>query len=159
MKILVAGGSGYIGSVLIPKLLDRGYEVNVVELFLFGNHLPEQVGVVQKDIFDLSVADLHGYEQVIFLAGLSNDPMAEFSPSKNFIFNAAAPAYLAYIAKKADVKRYVYASSCSVYGYTDKELFDETRPVSSSYPYGISKLQGEQAVMNLVGDGFSVISL
>jgi len=60
---------------------------------------------------------------VVFLAGLSNDPMAEFSPSQNFIFNAAAPAYLAYVAKKAGVKRYVYASSCSVYGYTDNELF------------------------------------
>ena len=63
------------------------------------------------------------------------------------------------MAKKANVKRYVYASSCSVYGYTDNELFDETRPVSSSYPYGISKLQGEQAVMNLMDESFSVISL
>jgi nucleoside-diphosphate-sugar epimerase len=96
---------------------------------------------------------------VVFLAGLSNDPMAEYSPSQNFIFNAAAPAYLAYVAKKANVKRYVYASSCSVYGYTDNELFDETRPVASSYPYGISKLQGEQAVMNLMDGDFSVISL
>jgi nucleoside-diphosphate-sugar epimerase len=85
--------------------------------------------------------------------------MAEFSPSENFIFNAAAPAYLAYIAKKAKVRRYVYASSCSVYGYTDNELFDESQVVSSSYPYGISKLQGEQAAMNLMDDDFSVISL
>jgi len=96
---------------------------------------------------------------VVFLAGLSNDPMAEFAPSKNFVYNAAAPAYLAYVAKKAGVKRYIYASSCSVYGYTDNELFDETRPVSSFYPYGISKLQGEQAVMNLMDDQFSVIAL
>jgi nucleoside-diphosphate-sugar epimerase len=85
--------------------------------------------------------------------------MAEFSPSKNFIFNAAAPAYLAYMAKKAKVKRYIYASSCSVYGYTENELFDETRPVSSNYPYGISKLQGEQAAMQLADDDFSVIAL
>jgi len=77
----------------------------------------------------------------------------------NFIFNAAAPAYLGYIAKKAKVKRYIYASSCSVYGYTENELFDETRPVSSSYPYGISKLQGEQAAMQFVDDNFSVIAL
>jgi len=85
--------------------------------------------------------------------------MAEYSPSKNFIFNAAAPAYLGYIAKIAKVKRYIYACSCSVYGYTENELYDETRAVSSSYPYGISKLQGEQAVMQLVDDKFSVISL
>jgi len=159
MKILIAGGAGYVGSVLVPKLLDRGYDVDVVDLFWFGNHLPRETGIIRKDIFDISVQDLEPYQQVVFLAGLSNDPMAEFSPSENFIFNAAAPAYLAYIAKKAKVKRYVYASSCSVYGYTDNELFDETRPVASSYPYGISKLQGEQAVMNLMDDTFSVISL
>lgn len=159
MRILVAGGAGYIGSVLIPKLLERGYEVDVVDLFWFGNYLPAEARIVHRDIFDLQVTDLKEYEQVIFLAGLSNDPMAEFSPSKNFIFNAAAPAYLCYIAKQARVRRYIYASSCSVYGYTENELFDEDRPVSSAYPYGISKLQGERAVMQLVDDGFSVIAL
>ncbi len=159
MKLLIAGGAGYVGSVLIPKLLDRGYKVDVVDLFWFGNNLPPKVGILHKDLFELSVEDLEAYDQVIFLAGLSNDPMAEFSPSKNFIFNAAAPAYLAYTAKNAKVKRYIYASSCSVYGYTENELYDETRPVSSSYPYGISKLQGEQAAMNLADGDFSVISL
>jgi len=148
-----------VGSVLIPRLIERGYKVDVVDLFWFGNHLPRQVGILNKDIFQLSVEDLEPYDQVIFLAGLSNDPMAEYSPSKNFIFNAAAPAYLGYIAKIAKVKRYIYACSCSVYGYTENELYDETRAVSSSYPYGISKLQGEQAVLQLVDDNFSVISL
>jgi nucleoside-diphosphate-sugar epimerase len=159
MRILIAGGAGYIGSVLIPRLLDRGYKVDVVDLFWFGNHLPGNVGVLQKDIFDLQTDDLASYDQVIFLAGLSNDPMADFSPSKNFVFNAAAPAYLAYIAKKAKVKRYIYASSCSVYGYTENELFDEDRPVSSAYPYGISKLQGERAVLQMIDSDFSVIAL
>jgi nucleoside-diphosphate-sugar epimerase len=159
MRILVAGGAGYLGSVLIPKLLARGYQIDVVDLFWFGNHLPRETGILHKDIFELNVADLHEYEQVIFLAGLSNDPMAEFSPSKNFIFNAAAPAYLAYIAKKAGARRFIYACSCSVYGYTENELFDENRPAISSYPYGISKLQGEQAVMHLTDKNFSVISL
>lgn len=159
MKLLIAGGAGYLGSVLIPKLLERGYKVDVVDLFWFGNHLPRQAGILNKDIFQLTVEDLEPYDQVVFLAGLSNDPMAEYSPSKNFIFNAAAPAYLGYIAKIAKVKRYIYASSCSVYGYTENELYDETRPVSSSYPYGISKLQGEQAVIQLTDENFSVISL
>ena len=98
-EILDCRRSGLRGIVLIPKLLDRGYKVDVVDLFWFGNHLPRQAGVLNKDIFHLSVEDLEPYDQVIFLAGLSNDPMAEFSPSKNFIFNAAAPAYLAYMAK------------------------------------------------------------
>ncbi len=159
MRLLIAGGAGYLGSVLIPKLLERSYKVDVVDLFWFGNHLPRQVGILNKDIFQLTVDDLAAYDQVVFLAGLSNDPMAEYSPSKNFIFNAAAPAYLAYIAKLAKVRRYIYASSCSVYGYTENELYDESRPASSNYPYGISKLQGEQAVMQMMSDEFSVISL
>src|SRR3954471_3834618 len=159
MKILVAGGAGYVGSALVPKLQERGYEVDVIDLLWFGNRLPPGTKVIEKDIFDLHEADLKQYDQVIFLAGLSNDPMAEFSPAKNFIFNAAAPAYLCYIAKQATVRRYIYASSCSVYGYTENELFDEDRPVSSSYPYGISKLQGEQAVMQLIDNDFSVIAL
>src|SRR6201984_3638728 len=159
MSLLIAGGAGYLGSTLIPKLLARGYKVDVVDLFWFGNHLPRQTGILNKDIFQLNEEDLEPYDQVVFLAGLSNDPMAEYSPSKNFIFNAAAPSYLAYTAKRAKVKRYVYASSCSVYGYTENELYDETRPVSSSYPYGISKLQGEQAALQLVDGNFSVISL
>jgi nucleoside-diphosphate-sugar epimerase len=159
MKLLIAGGAGYLGSVLIPRLLERGYKVDVVDLFWFGNHLPRQTGTLNKDIFHLTSEYLEPYDQVIFLAGLSNDPMAEYSPSKNFIFNAAAPAYLAYIAKIAKVKRYIYASSCSVYGYTENELYDETRPVSSQYPYGISKLQGEQAVTQMIDENFSVISL
>jgi len=159
MRLLIAGGAGYVGSALIPRLLQRGYQVDVVDLFWFGNNLPEETGLLSKDLFDVTVDDLKDYDQVIFLAGLSNDPMAEFAPNKNFIYNAAAPAYLAYTAKKAGVKRYVYASSCSVYGYTVNELYDETRPVASAYPYGISKLQGEQAVMNLMDEEFSVIAL
>jgi nucleoside-diphosphate-sugar epimerase len=159
MRILIAGGAGYVGSALIPRLLERGYLVDVVDLFWFGNSLPGETGLLDKDIFEVTTEDLKPYDQVLFLAGLSNDPMAEFSPSKNFVYNAAAPAYLAYTAQKAGVKRYVYASSCSVYGYTVNEVYDESRPAVSSYPYGMSKLQGEQAVMNLVDDHFSVVAL
>jgi nucleoside-diphosphate-sugar epimerase len=157
MKILIAGGAGYIGSALIPKLLDRGYEVDVVDLLWFGNYLPSSVQIIKKNIFDLQQGDLDEYNQIIFLAGLSNDPMAEFSPSMNFVYNASAPAYLAYIAKLAKVKRFIYAGSCSVYGYTVNELYDEASPAISKYPYGISKLQGEQAVMQMSEKGFSVI--
>lgn len=159
MKILVCGGAGYIGSRLVPELIARGYDVTVLDLLWFGNHLPETVDIRHMDIFELIESDLKDYDQVIFIAGLSNDPMAEFSPSKNFIANASAPAYLAYIAKRAGVKRFVYACSCSVYGYTVNELYDESSPATCGYPYGISKLQGEQAVMHLQDDKFSVISL
>jgi nucleoside-diphosphate-sugar epimerase len=159
MKILIVGGAGYVGSALIPALLERGYEVDVIDVKWFGNHLPKQVSVVDKDILQCSKDDLAGYEQVIFLAGLSNDPMAEFSPATNFVANGAVPSYLAYLAKQAGVKRLIYASSCSVYGYTVNQLYDETAPVTCSYPYGISKLQGEQGVLQMKDEKFSVISL
>lgn len=159
MKILIGGGAGYIGSRLIPELLEHGYEVDVVDLLWFGNHLPEKVKVIKKDLFDIRAEDMEGYEQFIFLAGLSNDPMAEYSPAKNFIYNGALPSYLAYEAKKAGIKRFIYASSCSVYGYTKDELYDETAPVTCGYPYGISKLQGERGVLQLQDKDFSVIGL
>jgi nucleoside-diphosphate-sugar epimerase len=157
MKIFIAGGAGYIGCALVPKLQERGYEIEVLDLLWFGNQLPAGTRIIEKDIFDLHEDDLKQYDQVIFLAGLSNDPMAEFSPAKNFIYNASAPSYLAYIAKRAGVKKFIYAGSCSVYGYTVNELYDESSPAVSSYPYGISKLQGEQAVLQMADEHFSVI--
>ncbi len=159
MKLLVAGGAGYIGSALVPKLLERGYDVVVVDKLWFGNHLPPGITMICDDVFNLKEENLQGVDQVIFLAGLSNDPMAEFSPSKNFIYNAAAPAYLGYLARRAGVKRFIFAGSCSVYGYTVDELYDETKTPASHYPYGISKYQGEQSLLQLADDKFSVISL
>jgi len=159
MRILVAGGAGYIGTFLVPVLIERGYDVEVIDLMWFGNHLPKTVKAAQKDLFKCKEEDLKGYEQVVFLAGLSNDPMAEFDPSMNFIFNAALPSYVAFVAKKAGARRFIYASSCSVYGYTVNELYDENSPVTCGYPYGISKLQGERGVLQLQDESFSVIAL
>ena len=159
MRILVAGGAGYVGSVLVPSLLEREYEVDVLDLLWFGNHLPDGVRIIEKDIMSVTEDDVKGYDQVIFIAGLSNDPMAEYSPMRNFVDNAAAPAYLAYCAKRAGVKRYIFGSSCSVYGYTVNELYDETSPAISNYPYGISKLQGEFSCLQLQDQNFSAISL
>lgn len=159
MKILVAGGAGFTGSSLVPSLIERGYEVEVIDLFWFGDYLPKEVKKTKKDLFSCTVKDLEGFDQIIFLAGLSNDPMAEFSPKKNFIDNGALPSYLAFLAKNANVKRFIYASSCSVYGYTIDKLYDEESPVTSSYPYCISKLQGERGCLQLQDDDFSVIAL
>jgi nucleoside-diphosphate-sugar epimerase len=85
--------------------------------------------------------------------------MAEYSPAQNFVANGALPAYLAFTAKRAGVRRLIYASSCSVYGYTEDELYSEEDPVTCNYPYGISKLQGERAALQLQDSTFSVISL
>ncbi len=159
MKILVAGGGGYIGSALIPRLLAAGHAVDCADLFWFGDHLPPETGRIEKNVMDLAEAELEGYDRVIWLAGLSNDPMAELSPAMNFVHNAAAPAYLGYIARRAGVPRFIYASSCSVYGYAVDHLFTESDPAISDYPYGISKLQGEQAVLQMVTEEFGVICL
>lgn len=159
MKLLVVGGAGYVGSALVSRLIDYGYEVSVIDLLWFGNFLPNQPKVIKKDLFKCDVKDFIGYEQVIFLAGLSNDPMAEYDPALNFASNGSLPSYLAYCAKAAGVKRFIYGSSCSVYGYTVNELYNEEAPVTCSYPYGISKLQGERGVLQMQDTDFSVISL
>ena len=158
-KILLAGGAGYIGTELCKRLLKLDYKVTVIDDLWFGNNLDPKVELIKKDLFQVSHTELKGFDTVIFLAGVSNDPMAEFSHSENFIQNAACPAYLAYESKRAGVKRFIYASSCSVYGYTVDELYDESAPTTCGYPYGISKLQGENGVMQLVDKNFSGISL
>ena len=130
-----------------------------MDLCWFGNALPSEVTLWRRDILEVRESDLRGFDQVVFVAGLSNDPMADYSPEKNFVSNGACPAYLAYIAKRAGVRRFVYGSSCSVYGYTENELYDEESPAVSAYPYGISKLQGEFAALQLRDEQFSVIAL
>jgi nucleoside-diphosphate-sugar epimerase len=158
-NILLAGGAGYIGTELCKRLMKLDYDITVIDNLWFGNNLDPKIKLIQKDIFKVNSKDLVGFDIVIFLAGVSNDPMAEFSPSENFIQNAACPAYLSYESKRAGVKRFIYASSCSVYGYTVDELYDESSPTTCAYPYGISKLQGENGVMQLADEKFSVISL
>lgn len=158
-KILIGGGAGYIGTALVPELIKDGYNVEVIDLLWFGNYLPKKVKVIEKDLLDLTVKDFKGVDVFIFLAGLSTDSMAEHSPSKNFIMNGALPAYLAYLAKVAGVKRFIYASSSSIYGNTKGKFFTEADSTVSKYPYAISKLQGENGVMNLADENFSVISL
>ena len=159
MKILLAGGAGYIGSMLAPALIEDGYHVEVIDLLWFNNYLPPKIKVTKKDLFECTDKDFEGFDQIVFLGGLSNDPMAEYSPAMNFVHNGALPSYLAFLAKKAGVKRFIYASSCSVYGFTVNQLYDENAPVTCSYPYGISKLQGEKGVHQMEDESFSVISL
>lgn len=159
-KILVAGGAGYIGTLLSSELVERGYQVTVVDQLWFGNHFKTNVKVKKKDIMSLTTSDLEGFDCVVFLGGLSNDPMAKYNPSMNFVENSAVPSYLAFAAKEAGVARFVYASTCSVYGYTANQLLSESSDsISPQYPYGISKLSAERAIMNLQDDHFRPIAL
>lgn len=159
MKILVAGGAGYIGSMLVPALIEQGHEVKVIDLLWFGNHLPKKVHLEKRDLFSCTIDDFKGFDQVIFLAGLSNDPMAEYNPRMNFIDNGALPGYMSLLAKQAGVKRFIYASSCSIYGYAQDKLYAEEDPTTCGYPYGVSKLQGEFGCVQLNDENFSVIAL
>ena len=139
MNILIAGGCGYVGTQLVKTLNQRNHDVTIVDLQWFGNKTNCDK-VINKDIFDININYLSNFDCVIFIAGLSNDPMADFSPAKNFIYNAACPSYLAYMAKKAGVKKFIYASSCSVYGFTDDKFSTEEDLTITQHPYGISKL-------------------
>ena len=160
-KVFIAGGGGYVGTRLANELCKDGYEVVVLDYFWFGDYLNPQITKQVAGIFDLTVDSLKDkeYDAVVFVAGLSNDPMANYDPSGNFIENGAAPAYLAYLAKESNIPRFVYASSCSVYGFTDGNALDETSSPKPHYPYGIAKLQAEHAIMMLEDENFKPIAL
>ena len=155
-KILVAGGAGYIGSRFCNELT-TDYDITVVDLFWFGDYLNPSINRIKKDISDLHPDDLRGFDAVIFLGGLSNDPMAQFRPDLNFNGNSSTPTYLAYIAKQAGVKRFICASSCSVYGFTNNQTLVESDFVKPAYAYGISKLQCEAGLSILEDDDFKPI--
>lgn len=160
MLVLVAGGAGYVGSVLCQKLLDRGHRVKVLDLGLFGtDHLPREVELVVDDILRCREESLAGCDAVVNLAGLSNDPMADFSPSLNYQLNAAAAALLAQLCKRAGVRRFVQGSTCSVYGFTDAQEVDEDWPAKPQFPYAVSKLMAEKALWCLEDQGFRPIIL
>jgi len=156
-KVLLVGGAGYIGTRLSNTLVEKGYNVTVVDNFWFGDFIDERVTKVKKSLWDITVDELKPFDAVLFLAGLSNDPMAMFRPDLNFIENSSAPVYLAFMAKQAGVKRFVCASSCSVYGYTKNKTLNENSPIKPSYAYGISKLQCEQGLTTLEDDNFRPI--
>ncbi len=152
MKILVAGGEGYLGSIVCNMLCDD-HDVTSVDIGLFKTELNRKVRTIRENIFDIH--DLSGFEVVIFLAGLSNDPMSEFDPPNCFAQNIGSVFHLAKIAKRSHCRRLIYASSCSVYGWQDAELYETDSPKTESY-YGISKYLGEVAIEQLSDDKFNV---
>lgn len=158
-KVLLIGGAGYVGSKLAPFLVENGFSVEVYDTFWFGNNLPSYINFNKLDASELILDELARFDSVIFLAGMSNDPMADFSPRLNFISNLSTPTYVALMARRAGVKRFIFASSCSVYGFSPQAELVETDEAISDSPYGLSKLACEVALMNLVTADFSVIAL
>jgi nucleoside-diphosphate-sugar epimerase len=165
MHVMVTGGAGYIGCRLVPCLLERGHEVTVVDKLYFGDSGLE--GVRQRirfhaaDIRDVPPPALEGVDAIVHLAGLSNDPTAEYNPSANLQINTEATIALAKQAKQRKIERFVFASSCSVY-YTlepDDALRDEEYPIAPRAPYSRSKHEAEKGLLALADDNFSPIIL
>ena len=159
MRVLVTGHQGYIGTVLTPMLLAAGHELvgldsDLFEQSTFGEE-PQPIPTIKKDIRDVAAVDLEGFEAVLHLAGLSNDPLGDFNPDLTYDINHLASVRLAQLAKEAGVERYIFSSSCSNYGAAGDEWLTEESAFNPVTPYGISKVRTEQDVSRLADDHFS----
>lgn len=162
MRVLVTGGAGYIGSVLVPKLVKRGHVVRVVDRLFFGKrHLLPTIELVRKDIRSLTAKNFRDIDAVIHLAALSNDSMCNFAPDLAYEINTEATMRLARLAKLSGVKRFIFASTCAVYRHVwrDKYLYKENDPVAPQEHYTRSKYLAEQAILQMANDRFAVTVL
>ncbi len=163
--ILVTGGAGYVGSVLVKKLVSEGLKVRVFDKFYFGEQpllaLSSKIEIVKGDIREFPQSVLDGIESVIHFAGLSNDPTSEFNPEANHQINTEATIKLAQAAKKKGVARFIFASSCSIYDFFngDDEIRDEEAYVKPVVPYSLSKYNAEQGTRKLADKDFCVTIL
>lgn len=159
MKVLVTGHDGYIGQVLVPMLLEAGHDVTGLDNFLFegcvfGTDERHDIQVLRRDVRDVTAAELEGFDAILHLAGLSNDPLGDLNAETTYDINHLATVRLAELAKKAGVPRFLQSSSCSNYGAAGDDLLDENADCNPVTPYGISKVRVEQDVIKLAGDGF-----
>src|SRR4051794_37469202 len=163
MRVLVTGNLGYIGCILTPLLVDRGYDVAGLDSDLFGNctfhGIVPRVPTLLKDIRDVEVGDLHGFDAVIHLAGLSNDPLGDLNPELTMEVNHLASVRLAKLAREAGVQRFLFSSSCSTYGAAGDDLIDESAAFNPVTPYGRSKVLAEQGIAPLANDVFTPVFL
>lgn len=160
MRVLVTGHQGYIGSVMVPMLVNAGHDVIGYDSDLYerctydagGRQVP--VPAIRKDIRDVTPYDLEGIDAVIHLAALSNDPLGNLNPDITYEINHRGSVKLAQAAKQAGVKRFLFASSCSNYGMSNADLIDENGDLQPVTAYGKSKVMSERDISLLADDEF-----
>jgi nucleoside-diphosphate-sugar epimerase len=163
MRVLVTGHQGYIGSVMAPAFVEAGHEVTGLDTGFFADCTlaPERGGVptVRKDVRDVEPGDFEGFDAVVHLAALSNDPIGNLNDRWTEEINLEASVRLAEAAKAAGVGRFLFSSSCIMYGMSEAALVDETAPLDPKTAYARSKVHGERAISELADDSFSPVFL
>jgi len=158
-RILITGHQGYIGSVMAPLLVDSGYDLTGLDTGYFEECTLTPVRVeipsARKDIRDLEQADLEGFDAVVHLAALSNDPLGNLSETWTQDINLGASVRLAELAKAAGVRRFLFSSSCIMYGMSEAAVVSENSPLDPKTAYARSKVEAEQAISALASDRFS----
>ena len=159
MKVLLTGHKGYIGTRLLPLLLDREHEVTGFDSDIFRacTYTGELVSIpeISGDIRNISSEELSGFDAIIHLAGLSNDPLGDYNPLLTEEINEKASIRLAELARKAAVSRFIFASSCSNYGASGDSFLNEQAPFNPVTPYGRSKVNVEKAVSRMANKDFT----
>jgi len=161
MRVLVTGHHGYLGSVMVPILISRGHQVTGLDtLFFEGCTLgPEQAAVpaLRKDIRDVTLADLQQFDAVVHLAALCNDPLGDLNSEWTSDINHLASVHLARLSREAGVRRFLYSSSCSLYGAAGDQAITELAPMRPLTPYAVSKVKTEEDVATLADADFSPV--
>jgi nucleoside-diphosphate-sugar epimerase len=153
-NILVTGATGYKGSVLVPKLLNEGYQVVAFDMQWFGNQLPEHenLTVIKGDVIDTPSIPLHGIDAIIHLASIANDPCGDLDPKLTWETSALATMQLADRAKREGIKHFIYASSGSVYGVKSEDNVTEELSLEPISEYNKTKMVSERVLMSYCED-------
>lgn len=164
MKVLVTGNNGYIGSMLTRILVEKGHQVTGLDINYYAGcefnkvHFPP-IKQINKDVREVSKRDLENIDAIIHLAALSNDPLGEFDARLTDVINYQATVMIANLARESGIRRFIYASSCSMYGIAGEDAVGEDSPLAPVTAYAVSKVKSEEALSKMADDDFSPVLL